>query len=60
MPFDPMEMRAAVVKKEFAENAARLYREAGFTEAECADTVAKQFKIGKKVARELVRKIYQE
>lgn len=37
-----------------------MYRKSGFTEEECADTVAKQFKIGKKAARELVKKIYQE
>ena len=60
MPFDPLDMKIAVVKKEFAENAIRMYKQSGFTEEECVDTVAKQFKIGKKVTREIVRKIYQE
>jgi hypothetical protein len=30
MPIDPMKMRVDVVKKEFMENAARMYKESGF------------------------------
>ena len=60
MPFDPMEMKVAIVKKEFMENAARDYKRSDFTEEECAETIAKQFHVGKKVTRELVKKIYAE
>ena len=60
MPIDPMAMRVAVVKKEFAENAARDYKQSGFTEEECVETIAKQFKVGKKAVREMVKDIYIE
>ena len=60
MPIDPLEMRISVVMKEFMENAARDYRQAGFSEAECVDTIAKQFHVGKKVTREVVKRIYKE
>lgn len=60
MSFNPTEMRVAVVKKEFMENAARDYKQSGFTEEECVETIAKQFHVGKKVTRELVKKIYAE
>ena len=60
MPFDPMEVKIAVVKKEFMENAARDYKQSGFTEEECVNTVSKQFHVGKKVTRDLVKRIYDE
>ena len=60
MPIDPMEMRTSVVMKEFMENYSREYRRAGFTEEECVETIAKQFQVGKKVTRELVKRIYKE
>lgn len=60
MSIDPMQMRVAVVKKEFMENAARDYKQAGFTLEECVETCAKQFHVGKKTTRELVKKIYKE
>lgn len=52
-----MDMRAAVVAKSFAETYIVNYLQDGFTEDECVDTVAKQFKIGKKATRELVREV---
>ena len=60
MPIDPMEMRTSVVMKEFMENYSREYRRAGFTEEECVETISKQFHVGKKVTRELVKRIYKE
>ena len=33
-----------------------MYLQSGFTEDECVDTVTKQFHVGKKVTRELVKK----
>lgn len=43
MPIDPMQMRVAVVKKEFMENAARMYKESGFTLEECVKTAQSSF-----------------
>ena len=53
-------MRVAVVKKEFMENAAKMYKESAFTLEECVETCAKQFHVGKKATRELVKKVYEK
>ncbi len=55
-----MQMRIDVVKRSFMENYADQYKKAGFSEEECVETIAKQFHVGKKVVREIVRRIYQE
>ena len=60
IPIDPMQMRVAVVKKEFMENAAKMYKESAFTLEECVETCAKQFHVGKKATRELVKKVYEK
>lgn len=60
MPIDPMQMRIDVVKRSFMETYADQYKQAGFSEEECVETIAKQFHVGKKVTREIVRKIYLE
>lgn len=60
MPIDPMQMRIDVVKRSFMETYADQYKKAGFSEEECVETIAKQFHVGKKVVREIVRRIYQE
>lgn len=56
MPIDPVQMRIAVVKKQFMEE----YMSSGFSEEECVETIAKQFHVGKKIARETVHKIYHD
>ena len=56
MLIDPNAMRIAVVQKAFMENATRMYLQSDFTVDECVDTVTKQFHVGKKVTRELVKK----
>lgn len=60
MPIDPNAMRYAVVKESSMENAIRMYLSSGFTEEECVETVARQFHVGKKVTREVVREIIKE
>lgn len=60
MPYDPLEIRIALTKKEFMKGAIRDYKQSGFTEEECVETVAKQFKVGKKLTREEVKRIYKE
>lgn len=60
MPIDPVQMRIAVVKKQFMETAAEEYLSSGFSEEECVETIAKQFHVGKKIARETVHKIYHD